>query len=403
MKSLFTILLILVLSVSVMANGLSLNSVGTRALGMGGAFVGLANDPTAIYWNPAGLAGQNSSIMLFATDIIPMATYKTPDGTPAQFAIDAKTKTNHYIGPNAFFIYSMDDLSLGLGAFVPAGLGAEWDKADFGFETMSKIGVFSISPSIAYRLNDQLSVGVSANVFYGMMEMKRAVDDGTGTGTMIQYAEDLSGLGFGATIGLKYNVSKQFSLGVTFRTPIKVAFDGDATSGPIDMNVERDIEWPTWIGFGAAYHVSDNWTLVFDGQYTDWSALKELETKSSFTHPLAGPTEVTEKTELKWESKLQIRLGTEYQLNDDLALRGGYYYDPAPSPDETLVILFPSSTNHVVTAGFGYTMEALSFDFSLEYLMGAERDIEANTTNAMPGKHQMDIFAFSAGFSYALQ
>src|ERR1700722_3572912 len=31
--------------------------VGARALGMGGAFVGLADDSTATYWNPAGLTG----------------------------------------------------------------------------------------------------------------------------------------------------------------------------------------------------------------------------------------------------------------------------------------------------------------------------------------------------------
>ena len=397
MKRFLTVVLMLILSVGVMANGLSLNSIGTRALGMGGAMVGLADDPTAIYWNPAGLIGQETTLSVFVTDIIPFATYKMDLA-----GIDAKTKTNHYIGPNAFFNYAMDDLSLGLGVFVPAGLGAEWDKADFGFETMSKIGVVCVTPTIAYQLSDQFSVGVSPGLFYGMMEMKRGVDDGSGTGSMAQYEEDISGIGFGATIGLKYNISKQFSLGFTYRTPITVAFEGDATSGPLDMDVERDIEWPSWIGFGAAYHVSDEWTLVFDGQYTDWAALEELDTKSSFTHPLAGPMEVTEVTELKWESQLQIRLGTEYMVNDNFALRGGYYYDPAPSPDETLVILFPSSTNHVVTAGFGYGKDAWSVDFSLEYLLGQERDIEINATNAQPGIHQMDIFAFSIGFGYVL-
>jgi len=119
--------LIIAISSTAFANGLSLNSVGARALGLGGAFVGVANDATAIYWNPAGLAGQGSSILVFGTDIMPMATYKMDLA-----GIDAKTNTKHYISPNAFFNYNMGKFSVGLGVYVPAGLGAEWNSADFG-------------------------------------------------------------------------------------------------------------------------------------------------------------------------------------------------------------------------------------------------------------------------------
>ncbi len=96
---LVSVALIFAISTSAFANGLSLNSVGARALGMGGAFVGLANDATALYWNPAGLAGQQSSILVFASDIMPSATYKMDLAN-----IDAKTNSNHYLSPNAFLI-----------------------------------------------------------------------------------------------------------------------------------------------------------------------------------------------------------------------------------------------------------------------------------------------------------
>ena len=64
-KMTLSILLVLGLSTSLFANGLSLNSLEPRALGMGGAFVAVSNDATAIYWNPAGLAGQKSSISVY--------------------------------------------------------------------------------------------------------------------------------------------------------------------------------------------------------------------------------------------------------------------------------------------------------------------------------------------------
>jgi long-chain fatty acid transport protein len=394
MKLVLTVLLAVVLSVGVMANGLSLNSIGTRALGMGGAYVGLADDPTAIYWNPAGLAGQKSSIMVFATDIIPMATYKTPDGTPAAFAVDAETQGTHYIGPNLFGVYNMGDVTLGLGAFVPAGLGAEWDGKDFGTDEMfSKIGVFSFSPALAYQVSDQFSLGLAVNIYYAMFEMSQKPN----------YYEDSNGLGYGATFGLKYNASKQLSFGATVRLATNVTMEGDAEQfspqGTVKMTFERDVEWPLWFGGGFAYHVNDDWVITADAQYSNWSSLEELVAKYKFDTPL-GQMTMNDTLHLDWESQVQIRLGTAYNISDNFILRGGYYYDPAPSPDKTLIHLFPSSTNHAITAGGTYMVDKLSIDFALEYLLGAERDIEAVPENAMPGIHQMNIFAFSVGFGY---
>ena len=175
-KGLLVLFLISIFAVSsLFANGLSLNSIGPRALGMGGAMVGLADDPTAIYWNPAGLAGQNSSLYAFGTDIIPFGTYKF-----APYGIDAKTKTNHYASPNLFANYSMGNLAFGLGIYVPAGLGAEYNGDDltmlsngYSLEWKSKIAVIDIAPTIAYKINDMFSIGVTGNIFYGMFDMDR--------------------------------------------------------------------------------------------------------------------------------------------------------------------------------------------------------------------------------------
>jgi long-chain fatty acid transport protein len=177
---------------SVYPNGLSLNSIGPKGFGMGGAFVGLANDYSAIYWNPAGLTQiQKNFIGVFVTDIVPMATYKF-----SMAAVDTKTKTNHYIAPNlmgSFKFNFCEKLSLGLGIFVPAGIGTEWDGNDLrnlsagdNVEWMSKIGVINISPAIAYQATEQLSIGVAFNIFYGMFDLKRPVVAG---GNGYQYSE----------------------------------------------------------------------------------------------------------------------------------------------------------------------------------------------------------------------
>ncbi len=313
--------------------------------------------------------------------------------------------------------------AFGLGIYVPAGLGAEWNPEDLygpgaaGKELMSQIGVISISPSVAYQITDKFSAGVAVNIYYGLFDMKQPAASQLG---VFQFSETSSGTGVGVTVGLKYDFSKAFSAGVSFRTSTKVAMSGDATNtmfpnipnnpptmapGPETSSFSRDVTWPMWIGGGVAYRPSDRLTLALDAQYSQWSTLDKLVAEYDDPYWKAvmegsGQNEF----ELKWKDAVQIRVGAEYMVSKSIALRLGYYNDPAPAPDETLNILFPSSSNNVVTGGFGYYGEKLSVEAGLEYLIGAERDIPFDPANpdkyAMPGKHQMNVFAFSIGLGW---
>ncbi len=423
-KGLLVLFLISIFAVSsLFANGLSLNSIGPRALGMGGAMVGLADDPTAIYWNPAGLAGQNSSLYAFGTDIIPVATYKATSVDygypPGYFTIDAKTKAQGYPSPNLFANYSMGNLAFGLGVFVPAGLGAEYNGDDLipisggSLEWMSKIAAIDIAPTIAYKINDMFSLGVTGNIFYGMFDMKRPSTYTDSAGLHgVQYTESSTGTGFGVSGGLLCKLSDMIQFGVSARTEIKVTMSGTAEnilityppySGPEESDFDRDVAWPLWAAFGVAVKPMENLTITADAQYSQW-AKSEKEFHTDFKDPVwKAVTAATgdDTFVLDWKDCTQIRLGLEYMASEKLALRAGYYYDPAPAPDETLTILFPSSTNNVVTAGFGFCAGKFDIDFGFEYLMGKERDITAAAHN-MPGKHKLDIFAFSLAVGMGL-
>lgn len=411
--TLLSLALVFALSITAFANGLSLNSVGPRALGMGGAFVGLANDATALYWNPAGLAGQKTSLLVFGSDIMPTATYKM-----GLRNIDATTNPNNYISPNAFFNYNTGKLAIGLGVYVPAGLGAEWDATNFGYPTgydfLSKIGVINFSPGIAYQVTDKFSIGVAANVYYAMFDMSQPVmvdTDRDGTpDTPFQFSEESTGLGFGATIGLKFDINKMLSLGATFRTKTTVTMNGTAKNpafgayGAPESEFDRDVVWPTWLAGGIAIKPSDKLTIAFDGQFSFWSEDKALVAKYKNAVWNGAMTASGGDTfELKWEDAVQLRVGLEYLASESIALRGGYYYDPAPAPDETVNVLFPSSTSHVVTGGLSFKTGNVCFTGAAEYLFGAERDIAISVTNKMPGLHQMDILAVSLGLTYIFE
>ena len=425
MKKVFSLLVVLMFVGSMFANGLSLNSVGPKALGMGGAFVGLANDGSAIYWNPAGLLGQDNAVNLSGTDIIPIGNYNyTAAG------VDADQIKNNYMSPDLFANYSMDKMAFGLGIYVPAGLGAEYEGKDLqnftaipglypgdpDIEWMSKIAVISLSPAFAYQVSDNWSFGVAANVYYGMFDIKRFganLPNAAGSYTSYQYEESSTGLGYGATIGTMYKFSDKVKVGFTYRSSVTVDMSGTAENGampliagsmaltaPDETDFDREVTWPTWIAGGIALTPTEKMTLTFDLQWSDWKALDELETEFEDTTwaTILGSTG-DDKFILNWESQTQVRLGMEYMVMDNMAVRTGWYYDPAPAPDETLNILFPSGTYSVLTGGLGYQMGNLNFDFGTEYLFGADRHVSAALHN-MPGTHSIDIFAFALGVGY---
>lgn len=413
----FTLLLVAVMfSVSgLLANGLSLNSIGPRALSMGGAFVGLANDYSTIYWNPAGLRNLDGSFVgVYYSGVSPDATYKF-----AAYGIDAKTKSHVYPSPGLVGYWQCllsKKLTIGVGAYVPAGLGSEWDGNDLknlsggqAFNWKSQIGVVNFSPAIAYSVSDNFSIGLAVNVFYGLFDLDRPAEVDPVNHIFMQYTESSTGFGYGVTFGAHYKMNDMISLGASVRTKTTVKMSGTAKNpafaayNAAESDFDRDVAWPLWIAGGIAVKPLDNLTLTFDVQYSQWSQ-SENEFDTKYKSPVwQGALEPTgdNKFILKWKDATQIRVGAAYDVNKMLTLRGGFYTDPAPGPDETYNILFPSLDYTAFSGGATLHFDKWVVDAGAEYLTGKERTIPAGTyAKAIPGVNNMNIFAFSIGLGY---
>lgn len=412
------------------ANGLNLNGLGTRAQAMGGAFVGIADDFSAVFWNPAG-AGffKTKTFGFYGTDMIPSGTYKfeipLPNGSKLTM-VDAKTNTKHYLGAlGAYYLPVGENLVVGLGVYTPSGLGADWDGTDFAklslnktYEWNSMIGVMTISPLIAYRINDMISVGATLNINYGMFDIRTHAGSAAtpfGDLDLGQYEESLTGWGLGATLGVLVKPSEMFSLGLTVKTPFSVKLGGEAKISNLPLlklngqsDLDREVTWPMWIAGGVAFKPIPKLTLTGDIQYTQWSTIDAIEAtfKDSFWSAFMAASG-KDRMVMEWQSKSQIRFGAEYALNPTLALRAGYYWDPSPAPDKTMNVLIPSYDFNVLTFGIGYGTGNLQLDFGLEYLMGTERSVDYLKTltdpkwaEAMPGIYGMKLLVPNLSISY---
>ena len=412
---------------SLMANGLNLNSLGTKALTMGGAFVGLADDFSAIFWNPAGIAHFDKKYFgFYGTDIIPSGTYEFSIG--AVPVVDAKTVTKNYLGGMATYYYPINEkVVVGFGVYTPSGLGAEWDGKDFAgvaannpnLDWHSKIGLVTFAPAIALSLNEKISFGAALNINYGMFDVAfhagKAEDYGVDLG---QYEESMKGWGFGATFGILVQPSEMFSIGATFRTPSKVSFKGDASIPNLSLigavmgmqlspssDLDREVIWPMWLAAGVAVKPIESLTLTADVQFTQWSKIDVIET--DYTDPFWQYLMKGEQERpMHWTDTIQFRLGAEYRLKA-WAFRAGYYWDPSPAPDKTMNVLLPSFDFNAVTAGIGYSLDALQIEFGVEYLMGKERTVDFLKTEfdpewetAMPGTYNMKVIVPNLSISY---
>jgi len=424
MRNMFKVISIIVLmiglSLGVYSNGLNLNGMGARAISMGGAFIAVADDYSAVFWNPAGLTQMDkSNLSVFSSFIIPTGTYQY-----APAGIDMETESKVFPAPALTYYKPLSDkLVFGLAAYATSGAGAYWDGTalvpfNTGFPANttvftweSQVGAFTFSPVLAYQMSDSFSLGVTLNVTYGFLKMHRQANG-------FQYNEDMTGIGFGATIGALFKPSDKFSIGVTYKTPMKVALKGDIELAGLSAQVpipglndsveaEREITWPMWIGAGIAFKPTDKLTIAADVQYTNWGKLDEIHATTddalwSTTLPFVGSLIDGTTYDLLWEDATQIRFGVEYKLSDTFSLRGGYYYDPAPAPDHSLNIMLPSITYNVFTVGFGYHTGKLVLDAGLEYLAGQDRDADLAGVlagTAMPGTHGMSMLVPTIGLT----
>lgn len=407
------------------ANGLYVPSVGAAAGAMGGAFVGLADDYSAVHWNPAGITQINGTeATVSAHDVVFLGSrdglvqYSDLEETVQHVGIQSVRATaisEHHFAPGVFLYSDGGPLrglfsKVGICAYTLADYGVRWDGEDladaftshpYNFNEIIRDGVppdfatrirgYVVSPVVARQFSDRLSIGVAGHALYTHFEVEdggwvvnaEAISNPPAPDMMYLYldpyqlTEDLVGWGYGATVGVLYQASDHVSVGASARTPITVDLEGDVsvtstleeyTSSSQTENIE--FTFPLWAGVGLAYEdfLFDGTTLTADVQWTQWSALEELSRTVEEELPNDLGT-----TGLLWEDTLEFGVGLDYRLSRSTSIRFGYRSMPSPVPDETFGILMPMYTKSVYSAGVGYRSDVWSLDVSAVYETGEKR------------------------------
>ncbi len=387
MTALFAVVM---LSVSVaFASGYQLNEHGAKAVAMGGAFVARADDPSAIFFNPAGLSFvKGFHVMVGGTLILPSTTFTGP------YPNNTETKMNSlsFFPPNAYITYNFDNgLAAGVGVYTPEGLGTDWPKDWVGRFIITKINLqsFNINPTVSYSfLNDMVAIGAGFDYVLGNVDLERyyptVFSDSAGNPItpFIHLTGNAKGTGF--NFGIMLKPAENLSLGFSYRSKITYKVDnGTATyTGADGLTSElpsgtasTSLPLPeTWYA-GIAYKGS-NYSIEADYQFVGWSAYKQLSITFQNPGPSGNPAPIIGD----YTDSYIMRVGGEYKLNDMWTMRAGLFYDKNPVPDAYDVPILPDADRIGINVGVGVNLtNNIALDASYMFLPFKQRTI---TTSA---------------------
>lgn len=388
-KLITSFVFILFTAAGLWAGGWNNTLMGCRAIALGAAFVGVADDPSAIYYNPAGLVFQRERLNISINGFYVMPTHE-------YIGIPGSRIQSKFSGsiPQIFFSYKVSDrLTIGFGAYAPfATGGVDWKKGQFEYPLKSYLGIFSLTPAVSYQVSKKLSLGFNINIYKALLEFDSEMDP---YGPI--KAEE-SGSAISGGLGLLFKPTERISIGLSIRGAAKMKLSGKTSVsttvpelGTFDIKLKSETRFnlPWDIEIGASYRISGNFLISASAQYTIWSTLDRVQ-------KTIGDFETYE--EMNFKNILIARIGGEFYLPSGLFLRGGVGIDRAASPVEALSIDNIDVDKFTLLGGIGYRVGRMQIDFAYVHAQGKERE---KTTFPHPGKYNLNATIIGLGLTFS--
>ncbi|MCZ4304652.1 outer membrane protein transport protein [Zoogloeaceae bacterium G21618-S1] len=399
-----------------------------NASGLGNAYAGsaaVADNASTIFFNPAGMTQlKEREVSAGLNAVRPTFKFKDDGSTPT--SAFASSGNGNDAGswafiPNAYMSWALNkDLYVGVGISAPFGLVTEYDDPWVGAAQAIKFDIktFNINPSIAYRINDKVSIGAGINWQRMEAEYVRRVainDFGPFPLSQSHVTLDAAGDAWGWNVGALFTLSDSTKLGVSYRSKIKHTLKGDltvdsssATLTATGSDAEVDVELPDTFILSVAQQLNERWEMLGDVSWTGWSSIKTLDIVRTSG---ASSGQTAQSLDAEFRDTWRVALGANYKLNDDWKLKFGVAYDQSPvrGPSTRLVSL-PDSNRTWLSVGAQWNVTPASkLDLGVSYLMVNESSINNNQTNADPtknrgtvtGKYDARVWILGAQYSMA--
>lgn len=350
--------------------------------GLGSAFSGSTTnltDASTIFFNPAGMTQlEGFQTQAGVNLLIPNSKVSDRGSTAPSSTVVGGPSGNPYDPtpvPNGYASYQVNDkLWAGIGVSAPFGLASDYGDNWFGrFDsTKTELAIIDIQPTVAYKINDMVSIGAGINIQHSSADLRNRVQLGAGPaseGFSKLTGDDWSfGYSFGAqirptettTIGLNYKSAVHHNLD----GKIQVTTAGGTLVGPgvLSTNGSAKLVTPDHATLGIAQKINDR--LTIQGQAT-WFGWNNFDNITAFRDSGAIASRVDQNYQTTWA----FAAGAEYVATEKWTLRGGIQFDQTPTTDEYRTSRTPDGDRTWLSLGATYAITPkIDLDFAGTYI-----------------------------------
>lgn len=340
-------------------NGDQMLGVTATQWGMAGAVVAAPQDAGTILTNPAGLA------------TLEMNEFRADMGfgflNPPRKANGNSSDSDLYMMPSGALAFRIDDqLTLGMGMAGLSGMGVDFPTvgpAGSSAAVVTTKQFYKIAPGFGYKVNDRLNIGAALNIDYQSLAIYNS-----------KYKLPQNQVfGFGATLGLTYQISDTLRLGAAYISQQNMdAFKWNTTGGRYEMTMDA----PQSLQLGLAYMPNADILVEFDVKQIQFSDVLDEVT-------LKTPTG-NEPMNFGWSDQTVYAIGVQRKVSDKTSVRVGYNYGASPIGPEDVTNNYGSLavTEHHLSLGMTRQMSDRA-SVSLSYVRAFHNEVKNSAGNKL--------------------
>lgn len=349
------------------AGGIMLYEIGTDNVGLANAGAAArAQGPSTIASNPAGLAYLPGTQVTGGLQVLYGNLSFNPDARTSVAGNDGGNALDPIPGGSFFISHHLDDQwTIGFGAYGDFGLAANYDNRWAGryFAQNASIGALSLVPSVAYRFNDQWSLGVGLKAMYGMLQTQTAIDrspfgltdrsDG-----QLKYQDTT--WGYGANVGVIYAPQPGTRIGLAYTSQVDLDFKdrldvkgpGVLTQRLNGLDTQLDTRVPQTLTLSLFQQLDPRWALLATLNWQDWSAFGDVGVQVDTQAAGAQSSAI----DAHYKDTYQLALGAQLQATPDLLWNVGIAYDTAAVSDQNRTLNAPMNDSWRLATGATYRL-----------------------------------------------
>jgi long-chain fatty acid transport protein len=385
------------INTTALAGGLYINEFGTPSMGTAGAGTNaVASDASASFHNPAGMTRIKGKEFMGTGGFIYSTIKFDPDSDTPIAGGDGGDAGGPAPVLGGFYVHSLNDRwKLGASLISLTGALLDYDDDWAGRYLNTEVTLLTVTffPSVAYQVNNWLSLGGGPQIMYADLELKAKAPPPIGNGEVTIDGDDVA---FGFNLGALIELSERTRFGISYQSEIEPEFSGDVkfSGGAVnaDAGTDTEITLARFIRISGYHELNDRWALLGTVGWENWSEFKDINISTG-----AG----AQKIPRNWDDTWKFAAGVHYRPVEKWLLQLGFAYDTSPvdSDDRTPDMPIDRQIRYATGAQYQWN-ERLSTGAQFVYADYGKAKIDNDLLKGDYKRNDLFFFALNANWKF---